>query len=365
MRSEGTVRESVQALIPLLTLALVTAAWGAPPAPPGEAPSRLLLTDGYPLEVSVSFPAALLHWIDSLAQLDGVWGGTAGKTIEAHRRSYVKALGEPSAEDLHRLEGFRQARVAFVVGHPTDRNGLTHAFLQASSVEGAIERSSELLDTRDAAALAEAVRHFQGKYRRIWRDGEIVRNFLLQAQADGRRQALARFLGDVAAFYGVEPNLEPHPNLVLAPVRDGFGTHAQAIDHFLLLEVRPEEGLMDQVAPIVHENAHLLFSRMSRERSESLERAAAESGASGREAWQLLREALPTAIGQGAAGQRFRPGRWSPRDRWYHIAAVDVYAKRIYPIITDALAGGRVLDEPLVRRLVDAYPGASATPRAP
>jgi hypothetical protein len=68
---------------------------GPPSASPANPrPARLLFGATYPLEVSAEFHPALLHWLDSLANLTGP-GATAGKTVEAHRVTYVALHGEP------------------------------------------------------------------------------------------------------------------------------------------------------------------------------------------------------------------------------------------------------------------------------
>ena len=64
-------------------------------------------------------------------------------------------------------------------------------------------------------------------------------------------------------------------------------------------------GLIDQVAPIVHENAHFIFGSIDAGRLATLEHSISNA-ADGPRVWRLLREALPTAIAQGVAEQRFR-----------------------------------------------------------
>ena len=75
---------------------------------PEPATTSLYLGTRYPLEVSLSFHSALLHWMDSLAGLRG-HGMTAGKTIEAHREQYQQTLGAPRPDDVAMLERFSRA----------------------------------------------------------------------------------------------------------------------------------------------------------------------------------------------------------------------------------------------------------------
>ena len=67
-------------------------------------------------------------------------------------------------------------------------------------------------------------------------------------------------------------------------------------------------------------------------------------------------EALPTALGQGVAYERFQSERWSLDKPWYHIEAIDRYAKRIFPLVKRTLAHrDRVFDESFLREALALY----------
>ena len=170
----------------LVLLALILVSTGSsagPPPTPEKAPTpRQLLGSAYPIEVTVSFHTSLLHWLDSLAYLDGP-GFTGGKTKEAHRMEFVRAHGEPTSKDVSMLDQFRSTRLAYArMPTVTDRDGLTLAFFRATSLDDALEDARRLLDGDTAGTFAEAVRHFEPHYRVIWRDGRIPKNFLERAE---------------------------------------------------------------------------------------------------------------------------------------------------------------------------------------
>jgi hypothetical protein len=352
-------RSLVQTVAVVLVCLIVSTAMAATsptdaaPAVPTDA--RLLLGNTYPIDVSVTFHEALLHWLDSLVMLTGP-GGTAGKTVAAHRKEYEGLFGRPSPQDSAMLKRYHAARQGFVRGADRDdRHRLTLAFFEASNLNDALERAGELLDAGAAKDFDTAVRHFEPRYRQVWKEGSIPEGFLARVRASERREELAAFLVNAARLLGISPQQDPHPRLVLVPVPSGYGTHAQAIGPFLLVEVQRGEGLADEVAPIVHENVHFLLSRIPARRIEALERAARNVKPWGADAWGLLQEALPTAIAQGVADRSFRPEDWSRRQPWYHTEAVDRYAKRIFPLVEEALRQNGSLDESLVKRLVGAY----------
>lgn len=325
-------------------------------APPPQAedaavaPRALLLLDeAYPVEVVYSFHAALLHWMDSLARLEGP-GMTAGKTVGAHRRDFVEHHATTDETDLAVLRDYGDVR---------RRHGrlLTDLFFEAPSLASAFGEASVLLPEADVDKLRTAFDHYGARYEPVWQDGRVPRRFVERCARDPQRQALSRFLVEVAAFFRVSPTDAPRPRLILAPVRDGYGTHAQALGRHLLLEIRPWDGLTDEVGPIVHENVHFLFLRIPEERRRALEKVARQQGRRGVRAWSTLREALPTAIAQGVAARRFMGKRWSRRNGWYHHEEVDRYAKKIYPTVRRALENGEPFDEKLLLELIERFPG--------
>lgn len=309
----------------------------------------------YPLEARISFHAALLHWMDALAGLRGR-GGTAGKTDDAHRREFHAVHGEPTELDVTLLRRYAEIRAKFAREAPADRtHALTLAFFDSPSLDAALNRATRSIGDKEVETLRMVMDHFASRFRPIWDDGRVARGFVDGVMHHPRRGAVGALLGDVERFFGVERIDPPHPSIVVMPVPDGFGTHAQALGHALLLEVRTWEDLVDEVSPIVHENAHFLFYRIPQSRRDALGARAARSGPAGPEAWFLLHEALPTAIGQGVAGARFRGKRWSRQGSWYHLADVDRYAKALFPLVRKALAQGRSFDEAFVDQAVALY----------
>jgi len=299
--------------------------------------------------VRVSFDAALFHWLESLI------GATQGKTIPAHRQEYVRLFGRMEGEDRARLDDFARVRM----GHAQARgmNAMRERLLDGDEADPMAALAHDL-SPEDMAALRRSLAWFGPKYARIWRDGAIPQAFLRTAREDPGLARLDALLVRLARFYGVPPDGPPRPRLLLVPVPGGWGTHAYALRRTLLLEIREGDRLADQAAVIVHENAHFLFARIPAERQERLEAAARAVAPGGGEAWRLLHEALPTALGQGVADRQFSAD-WSTAGRWYHLPDVDRYAKILLPLVDRTLAEGGVLDETFVAR------AAALTPRSP
>lgn len=326
----------------------------APSLAPAGSVDGGLLGPVYPLEVTTAFPAALLHWLDSLTSRFGPTL-SAGKTTEVHQADYQRLYGQPDERDLALLSDFVRIRERHAAPTSDGEDPILIAFFEQDTLDGALAAARRALDPADGATLGDVMHHFGQRYAPIWRDGQVVEHFLHQARQDPRRSQLRDLLARLADFYHAHPVAPPHPRLVLVPLSQRGGTHAQAIGRFLLVEIRPGDTLASQIAPIVHENAHFLMSRMQPARSAALQSLVAANEQRASPAWQLLHEALPTAIAQGVADEAFGRSGWSVRQGWYHEASVDAYAKRIFPLVRKHFGAGGRLDPGFLGRLIDAF----------
>jgi hypothetical protein len=322
---------------------------------PAEAPPAT--ASPYPLEIRAPFDVGLFHWVDSLA------GTSGGKTIPVYQEEFQKRFGDPSATDLAVLRSFRRARARHAGSRTGPSNGspkrgssaMLQAFLEEGSLVGAVTLLAGQLPEPETVALKRALGHFQPRYRVLWDEATYMLKFLEKLDQPSQRQPIEQFLAEMARFLGVSPTAPPRPRLVFVPVPRGGGTHAQAVERNLLLEIRPGDSPLDQISVIAHENAHFLIDRIPEKRARRLEAAAVNAAPEGEEVWRLLREGLPTALGQGVARYRLQPRQFSETGNWYHIDDVDRLAKRIFPVVERAMDKGRTLDEDLVARLVTAH----------
>ncbi len=313
----------------------------------------MLLEGAYPVEASLSNSAALFHWVDSLANTSG------GKTVSVYQREFDAKFGAPDAKDLEVLRRFQSIRAQHAgppaPGRPArGASAMLGMFLEGPDLDASLTALRPDLGAENTESLRGCLEHFGARYAVLWQDGAIARGFLEQARGDRRRKDLEDLLARVAKFFSADLSA-PRPRVVLVPVAAGGGTHAEAVGRNLLIEVRPGESLADQVAPIIHENAHFLWNRVPTPLRGRLTQVAAETP-SGNEALALTREALPTALGQGVGGRAFLGSAWTVSTPWYHVVEVDAYAKALYPTVQAALDTGARLDDALFRRLLRLFP---------
>ena len=353
----------------LTCLLLLVLAVAAGPSPSRTHASSLVpeatlyLTEGsYPIKVSYRFSSALFHWLDSMTGLVGV-GMSGGKTVEAHRREHDRRFERSDADNaMLRMWGEVRQEIAqeAIDKRPPGRRGNPNAvleiFLDAADVESGLERCAEWLPADRVTRLRAPLEHFAPRYRQLWQRGSRAETFIEQALSDRRLPELEALLTRMTHFYDIDLADAPTPELILTPVIAGYGTHAQAIGPYLLIELRPYDRLEDVASVIVHENAHFLDNRQPRARVRELLAQTIKSDADGA-AYRTLREALPTALGQGVADRLFRPKRWRRKTvPWYHREDVDRYAKKIYRDVNRAMKDSTTrLDRSFLRRLFDRY----------
>jgi len=348
------------------------------PKPVGLAATESSAESTYPFEVRAPFHAGLFHWLDSIA------GTSGGKTIPVYRKEFARRFS-PTLDDRSSIRAFREARVFYADGGVSQSaadarleaqkaSGMTGApsqagpasfpphgyssmlgvFLETDSLEASLARLGTETDGAHLSALTRALESFKTRYRSIWGEAHYLPKFVADLDQPGNHRPIEKYLAEMARFFGVSATDPPRPRLILVPVPPGDGTHAQAVGVNLLLEIRPGDKPLDQISVIAHENAHFLFERIPQERRHRLEEAAIAAAPQGHEVWELLHEALPTALGQGVAQARTHPLHFTLDDPWYHIPAVDRLAKKIYPIVEQAMDEGRPLDESLVTAMVRA-----------
>jgi hypothetical protein len=335
----------------LIAALLVTASPSAPAATHRR--GSVLMAHPYPIEAYASFPGGLFHWIDCLA------GTSSAKTIPAHRADYDRRFGPLDDADDAALRAFVVARAEYArrpqTGSVRWTSAMLGVFCESATVDEALARVKPDLSGPTYDAFVKALDRYRPRYEIVWDHGAIPEAFLDRAARDPRMTELDALLTRVVGFYDVDPLGTASPRVALVPVPGGYGTHAEAIGHVLLLEIRSGDGLADEASVLVHENSHFLWGLVPDERQRRFAETAERMGEPAARTYALFREAIPTALGQGVADRIFRPTRWSPNGTWYHLSDVDCCAKRIYPAVSEAVERGTRLDEALVRRaLLDA-----------
>ena len=356
--------------LPVIAIAAPT------PTPPASAPSppapRLRI------ETDFSYTANLVHWIDNLA------GTSVGKTMFFHQRYWEERFGPIDADDRRALEAFARIRrlpvpmtgraVANASGClPVESEGMgwNQLFLaeamSASSLEDFRRRMTTHLGEPDVARLMASLDRFGPRFQRVWKDLAYVKRFEARFKRYLGEDDLPRYLAGLAGFFGVVPGPDRPMMISFIGLPSNGPTHAEADGDHLLIEIRPVDSPHDQVEVVAHEASHFLMRLMSADQIDRLARQSFGEGEAGAIFWRYMWEGIPTALGQGVAEAQLSPGNFSLARPWYHIEAIDRFAKLIYPAIAQAIAASRPIDDGLVPAMTrilgasplvrEAYPG--------
>ncbi|MBI3450789.1 MAG: hypothetical protein HY049_17980 [Acidobacteria bacterium] len=349
-----------------LALAIPSPGVGADASPPprGHLPR---------FEVEVSYVANLVHFIDNLA------GSSQGKTVAAYRRYWRRRFGIPGAGEMELLRSWVAIRYKAVptpepkvlnergcLPQPGDVSDWRQTFqtrsYEATSADDFISSMSAELTPEESATLRRVFETFRARFDEAWKETSYLPRFESKLKPFLEESGLTRYLGEVASFFGVDPDAAPPGRIELMALPEEGSTHAQADGRYLLIEIRPGDEPRDQIQVIAHETSHYLWHQLDPARNDALARRIFASGTSPAIVWRLLREALPTALGQGLADARLSPETFNATGTWYHLADVDRLAKAIFPAVRDAFRDGRRLEDGTIDEI--ARLGAAATPVA-
>ena len=218
------------------------------------------------------------------------------------------------------------------------------------------ERSLALLtnavDARELAAIVEGV---APRFDPWWRDeAKPALERQVRALSDALATAdIAAEIAFIASFYGAARNA---PALVVyaihRPAIESGNTTAQQLGEVAVAEIPANDSIEQRLPVLAHEYAHLLFWRLPEPELAALRAAVVKAGrGKGRAAWNVLDEALATALGNGRVARRLVAS-----DRWYrHLNAerslyseplVDSAAKAVLPIVDDAFDQRRSIADP-------------------
>jgi len=250
-----------------------------------------------------------------------------------------------------------------------DSPGWHQSFLlrsyEATSIGAFVDSLSDQLDDAERSDLRSILEAFEPRFAKIWQSMSYMKEFEGQFRRYIDRSGLRPFLGEVARFLGVRPGDFPPGRLHLMTLPEEGVTFASAIGRDLMMEIRPGDGPEEQVQVVAHETAHYLWQMMTPERVDALATQIHSASPDGPVILTMMREGLPTAIGQGMADARLVPRRFGLQFPWYHLASIDRFAKEIYPLLDEALMKRQTIDQGFLPRIALSGAGALAASAAP
>lgn len=312
--------------------------------------------------ISVSYVANLVHWVDNLA------GSSGGKTVRTYRRYWQQRFGPPTPEELKLLRGWGALRMhpdpspgtepvnpggclPQVEEVPGRRQRFLLASYDAPTIPAFLEALGSTLEPAEVARVGRVLAAFEPRFRKVWEEVSYLHRFEERFRRFLRESELRPLLGRVARFLEVDPSEAPPGRIHLMALPQESATFATAIGRDLMMEIRPGDGPSEQVQVIAHETTHYFWQLIPPARRDRIAATVHAASPQGPVAWALLREGLPTAVGQGLADARLVPERFGMEFTWYHIATVDRFAKSIYPMVEEAIRTGKSFERDVAPRI--------------
>ena len=316
------------------------------------------------LQVSFSETSNLAYQLDCLSRV-------SNRCARAPFRAAWKQLGWTAADDdaLRQWKAISDRYDASVTLEPRPNapfpfdgrsvhwsEKLRIAETSAGDPAGLARNLGLVVSDDDAQALLAIYGRFAPRFHRWWRAGP-ARSLAAFASATHRLIATAqleRFDDQVARLYGAPPDEQFRIHLVAVP-SGRFETHGEQFESHATVEVRPREAPKERVDVVLHETFHVLFRRAAATRQRLEARFAASKDPDALAAWDLLDEALATAIGNGLVAERVHSDQLAHRlataEGLYDDPFIDAMAKALIPGLRQRLAEGGTLDE----RFFDQY----------
>lgn len=228
---------------------------------------------------------------------------------------------------------------------------IRQAALNSDTRQSLMENLSLVMQAQDAEALARILFHFEDRFFTWWdstgqpmaeRGAQTFASYLKDKGLTGLLQSAGSFYGaqldtnSIIAF-----NFIARPNLGQSSKVNG-----EQVGNQSLIEIKEGAKTLYQMDVVIHELCHYLYRRAPRsEEALLIQRFSDLHSADAIAAYNLLNEALATAIGNGIGNRILLPAADFQRlenteGSFYNDPWLDPLAKAIYPRVAEALQAG-------------------------
>jgi hypothetical protein len=311
------------------------------------------------IEVAYREPA------DAFEILDNVSEWWPGYTEPAYREAWVDSVGIVPADSAF-FARYAQLRARHFDksgqdnGDPrtsrsglfTDRATLTadpvaFAFYGSESMEEAYRRLGEIVEPEELAFLRTFYAHFSARLARLTGGtGPSIAASLERTRQVLGDPGVASYLDEIVHFFGVEKGATFTALYVWWP--DAERVAANPNGPYLLLRVRPHSGeAIDSADVVVHEAVHVISALQPDAQKRAVSDAILAACPGALEQTRRLgvvEEPLATVLGNMEFRRRFEPARFKWGRQWYGERWVDLSARLLYPVVMEALSGGRTVN---------------------
>jgi hypothetical protein len=222
-----------------------------------------------------------------------------------------------------------------------------------------LKRSGQgFLPPSDEARFFELLASFEPIYDAlVWEPSEAkFEEYLARFQATVPDSMLNSLFDHAARFYGAQwPDDLPFTIAIYPiPARQGHTSAESAGSLETVAVLLDEKDLPGRFGVMFHEMSHSLYAAQPADFQRELESYFDEpSNPYAAVAYALINEALATALGNGWAFEVVTGRR--DDGSWYADAAIDGFAKAIYPLVTDYLSRGQTIDRAFAKQAIELF----------
>jgi hypothetical protein len=344
-----------------------------------------LIAAAGPVSIAVKYRRAAntFQILDCLSNWDGRSCGSEG----AYERHWVDWQGL-TREDRAAIERYRAIRKK----HYTDPYGtepdllkaphglfaaegnllsdpLAEAFYSSDEVDAALAKARRFLAEDELKFLGKFYAGFSGRLEGYLRESERFVAASSGLQNLVRKPGYLEFLGQARDFFNVKAEIDYQVLYVWwPPMRRDWATSA---GNYLVISANPNLHL-DQPNDdlVLHEIIHTLTASQDPGQKRALTRQfLAGCGVAGKlpGTGRILDEPLAVAIGQMMFLERFDPERYRKEKNWYRGPWVADFAQALFPLLKDAFARKRSIDQGFIAKASEACQrlGKDLPPAAP
>ncbi len=314
-------------------------------------------------QLEVEFKTNEVHGLYNFVQgIAGGPGGTSPTLTELFENSdYNNDKNQVLIERYRKINVSYDYAFSEEVAHRHNKRQVTQllvmASTQASDIDDFAQRIMGLLTNSDLMVLVETLNAFSPIYKElIWdkSQSQLKRNIRVLTDRAKQVDFGGRF-AKASKFYNANWKAEIPFKVYLAPIpqKGGFTTATPQgnIISYIISDFDDADGVL---AVVFHELAHLLYSSQSIELQAQLEESFLKHDSYHKaHSYQLLNEALATAIGNGWFYKETNGSL--DKKEWYHSKYINQQAKAIYPLVEKYLLSGKSIDADFVDDYIDQY----------
>ena len=244
-----------------------------------------------------------------------------------------------------------------------EQDPVSSAFYSSSTFEEVWEKLRNFLLPSDISFLQEFYKHFELRYSSLPSVDALFPNALRLEQEKLTSSDIIDYLKKVTTFYGVDKSIEFTVLHTWFPPIEC--TSGRALGNYLLLCSHIDRhGDEEQTDIILHEVIHTISENQPEAQKQTLTKAFLDETdefdlSKLKNPLIILEEPLAVALGQMLYLDLFDSPKFQDcheKSNWYHNNWINEYAKIIYPRVKQAILGGEVLNETLVRELARRAP---------